>query len=395
MAVLMTQVQSFKIDVPDVQLQELRQRLRQTRWPDQVQEVGWSQGTDIGFLKELVAIWQDSYDWRAAERRINAFDHRIAQIQGCDLHFVHRPAVGGPGIPLLLGHGCFSSFYEFHRVIDELADPAAHGRDPATAFDVVAVSWPGFGFSGKPLDRGMGTARMGAMAHELMTRVLGYEKFGAAGGSWGSLVATSMAYTHPESMLGIFLTQACPPAHPATVTPADELTDAEKKFIAAMQEFRLEEVGYAQLLQTRPQSLGYALNDSPAGLAGWVCEKIRRWTDCAGDIGSTIPLDDILTGLSITWFSESVASSQRLYYEAAHGDWTLPPGERIEVPTGVLGLPGGIPHETVPEETIRRVFNLRQYAMAPRGGHYPALEVPEIFIDQVRSFFSALRPSAA
>jgi microsomal epoxide hydrolase len=233
---------------------------------------------------------------------------------------------------------------------------------------------------------------MAEYGNSLMTRVLGYEQYGACGGSWGSQISIRAAHAFPESLTGLFLTQANPPARPEQEPGQPPLTDAERELIKATLEFRKEGTGYLAMLTTRPQSLAFGMADSPAGLAGWIVEKLRAWSDCNGELGSTFTLDEVLTILSIYWFTETIASAHRLYYEMTHGDWALGPGERIEVPTGVLGLPRGIPNETSPPETIRRRFNLQHFFMADRGGHYPALDVPEILVDQIRTFFRGVRP---
>jgi microsomal epoxide hydrolase len=235
---------------------------------------------------------------------------------------------------------------------------------------------------------------MADIAHRLMTDVLAYPRYAAGGGSWGGLISTRLGFAYPDSVIGLFLTQANPPARPEQLPGTPPLSEAELELIRVTAEFRKEEHGYQDLLTTRPQSLAYAVNDSPAGLAGWVVEKLRVWSDCHGDLGSTFSLDEVLTILSITWYTQTVASGHRLYYEMLHGDWSAGPGERIEVPTGVLGLPGGVPNETSPPETIRRRFNLQHYRMSEAGGHYPALEVPEIFVEEVRNTFRPLRQGA-
>lgn len=384
-------IEPFRIATPDEDIEELRFRLSRTRWPDALPGVGWTQGTDRPFMEALVRRWHDDYDWRTHERYLNGFTQFRARVDDIDIHFVHERGKGPNPIPLLLAHGCFSNFYEFHKVIGPLTDPVAHGGNAEDSFDVVVWSIPGFGYSGKPHERGFHCARMAEYATTLMTETLGYQRYGSCGGSWGGQIAVRAAYAHPDSLLGLFLTQANPPARPEQGPGEPPLSDAEHELIARTAEFRKEGTGYQAILTTRPQSLAFGLADSPAGLAGWVVEKLRAWSDCDGELGSTFTLDEVLTILSIYWFTGTIASAQRLYYESAHGDWALGPGERIEVPTGVLGLPGGIPNETSPPETIRRRFNLQHFYMADRGGHYPALDVPELLVEQLRTFFRAWR----
>jgi pimeloyl-ACP methyl ester carboxylesterase len=384
-------ISAFEIAISEEDVADLRQRLGHTRWPDPAPGGAWAQGTELGFLRELVHRWGTSYDWRAHERELNEVPNYIAELHGKRVHFVHHRGRGPRPIPLLLAHGCYSNYYEFHKVAHALAEPQAHGGDARDAFDVTVWSLPGFGFSDRPTEPGCNIAAMAEIAHHLMTSELGYPVFGVVGGSWGGLVASCLAFTRPESLSGIFLTQATPPAAPVVAPGEPQLTAAERVFAAGLQAHRGPETGYAEILRTRPQSLAYALNDSPAGLAGWIVEKLRAWSDCGGDLGSTFSLDEILTSISITWFTSTAASGHRLYYENARGDWAPHTGQRAAVPTGVLAMPDGIPHERVPPETVRRWFDLRYYRRAERGGHYPAMETPEIFVEAVRDFFRPLR----
>jgi pimeloyl-ACP methyl ester carboxylesterase len=383
----------FEIRIDDAALEDLRARLQMTRWPHALAGVGWSLGSDRDFVKDLVARWIE-YDWRPHERALNGFRHYRAPIDGLGVHFIHERGRGPAPVPILLGHGCFSSFYEFHRVIRALADPASCGGDPADAFDVVVWSLPGFGFSDKPAERGWGCGRMADAAHALMRDVLGYERYGSVGGSWGGTVAWRLGMDFADASLGLFLTQT--PVSEAVQGPGESpLSAAEQAFNRLSEEFEKEERGYFRILTTRPESLAFALADSPAGLAGWVVEKLRVWSDCGGELGGALSIEEILTSLSITWLTETIASSQRLYYECAHGDWMLGPNDRFDVRTGVLKLPGGLPYEAAPEETLRRRFNNLEYLLeAPRGGHWPAWETPEIFVGAVRDFYRPVRTRA-
>jgi pimeloyl-ACP methyl ester carboxylesterase len=390
MSISTTKPEPFKIHVEDAAIADLKARLKMTRWPHALDGAGWSQGSDLGFVQGLVERWQ-GYDWRVHERDLNKFSHFRAAIDGLGVHFIHERGRGPAPIPILLGHSCFSSFYEFHHVIRALADPASHGGDERDAFDVVAWSLPGFAFSDKPSQRGWGAGRMADIAHALMTKVLGFERYGSIGGSWGGNVAWRLGIDFQDACLGLFLTQN--PVSTAEQAPGQPpLTPAEVEFAQACAEFEKEERGYYRILTTRPESLAFALADSPAGLAGWVVEKLRVWSDCHGDLGSTISLEEILTSLSITWFTASVASSQRLYYESAHGDWWLRPEDRFRVRIGALRLPGGLPYEAAPAETLRRYMGrLDYFCEAPRGGHWPAWEIPDIFVRAVREFYRPIR----
>jgi pimeloyl-ACP methyl ester carboxylesterase len=377
----------FHIHVDDADIEDLRRRLRETRWPHALDDADWSMGSNLRFVQDLVEHWS-SYDWREHEEYLNGFNHFRVPVQGLAIHYVHERGRGPAPVPILLGHSCYSSFYEFHRVIRELADPASFGGDPADAFDVVAWSLPGFAFSEKPSRRGWDCARMADAAQELMTSVLGYDRYGAVGGSWGGVVAWFLGVTYPDTSLGLFLTQT--PAQPHQGPGEPPLSEAELDLIQRSAEYDKEETGYRLLLSTRPESIAFGLADSPAGHAGWVAEKLRVWSDCHGALGSTVPIEEILTSMSITWFTQSIASGQRIYYESAHG-WSLKPDDRIAVRTGAMSLPGGLPYEAVPAETVRRRFNLDYYVEAPRGGHWPAWEVPEVFIEAVREFYRPIR----
>lgn len=381
----------FEIHVPDAELADLHDRLARTRWAAGCgPRTGWSAGTDEEFLHDLVTRWRDDFDWRRQETELNSIASWVADLDGTRVHFVHERGHGPRPLPPLLGHSCYSNFYEFHKVIGPLTDPSAFGANPNDSFDVVVWSLPGFGFSERPHEPGWNVDRMASTAHGLMTNTLDYSQYGVAGGSWGGLVGARTAFAFPEAVAGPFLTQAVPPAAPVATPCGSPLSQAEQQFHESLIAHRGEETGYAELLRTRPDSVAYALNDSPGGLAGWITERWRAWSDCGGDLWSAFSLDEVLTSLSLTWFTGAVGSGQRLHYENAHGDWAPRPGDFTDVPTGVLGLPGH-PARATPAETTGRTFNLAYHRTAPRGGHFPALEVPEVLVESIRDFYRPLR----
>jgi microsomal epoxide hydrolase len=381
------QIEPFRIAVSDDVLADLRSRLARTRFPDQIAGSGWGYGTDLGYLRELVDYWRERYDWRAEERRLNALRHFRAQVSGMGIHFIHERGVGPRPLPLVVTHGWPGSVAEFTKIIPLLTDPAAHGGDPADAFDVVAPSMPGYGFSDRPSTPGMDPERIAALWRELMTG-LGYARFGAQGGDWGGIVTTYLGARHADAMIGIHLNfvVALPP-DPAN--PAEGLTQEELIPLMHLQQFLKEETGYQRIQCTKPQTLGYALNDSPAGLAAWIVEKFRTWSDCGGEIERRFTKDELLTNVMLYWVTETAASSCRLYFEAEHADKFPPHDVRVDVPTGCAIFPGEILKP--PRRWADRVYDVRRWTVMPSGGHFAAMEEPQVLVDDLRAFFRPLR----
>ncbi len=382
----MTAVRPFRIEVPDAVLADLAERLARSRFPGEVAGSGWEYGTNLGYLKELMAYWRDSYDWRAEEVKLNALPQFMATVQGQDIHFVHVRGKGPNPVPLIFSHGWPGSFYEAHKIIGPLTDPAAHGGDPADAFDLVVPSLPGYGFSPDAGAPGMSCARMADLFAALMTEVLGYPRFGAQGGDWGSVITARLGYAYPEQVIAIHLNLLG--ARPA-VDPEQPLTEAEKAMQAAGERYRQTETGYFEQQSTKPQTLAYALTDSPAGLAGWFVEKFRTWSDCDGDIERRFTKDELLTNIMIYWVTGSIGSAVRLYYENRRNPWGLRPGEKIAVPTGYARF--AVEISRPPREWVARACNLVQYTDMPRGGHFAALEEPGLLVEDLRSLFRPLR----
>ncbi len=381
------QIEPFRIAVPEDVLVDLRTRLARTRFPDEIRGSGWRYGTDLAYLRELVAYWRDRYDWRAEEARLNQLHHFRARVGGLAIHFIHERGVGPRPLPLVVTHGWPGSVAEFTKIIPLLTDPGRHGGDPADAFDVVVPSMPGYGFSERPSTPGMDPERIAALWAELMSG-LGYARFGAQGGDWGAIVSTYLGARHAEAVVGVHLNMvvALPP-DPAN--PADGLTQEELIALMQLQQFLEEETGYQRIQGTKPQTLGYALNDSPAGLAAWIVEKFRTWSDCGGDVERRFTKDELLTNVMLYWVTETATSSCRLYFEAMHAGKFPPTGLRVEVPTGCAIFPGEIVKP--PRRWAERVYDIRHWTVMPSGGHFAAMEEPEALAEDIRAFFRPLR----
>jgi microsomal epoxide hydrolase len=370
----------FRVAVPDSTLEDLRERLARTRWPVQIAGTAWDYGTDIDYLRELCAYWQGGYDWRAAETRLNAYDQYIETIDGVEIHFIHVRGRGENPLPLLCLHGWPGSVWEFVGVLDQLSDPAAHGGDDADSFELIVPSLPGFGFSGKPHEKGWGVTRIAAAMNELMTRC-GFDSYGTQGGDWGGIISAQIGADYPDRCAAIHINQtyAYLPADP---TPEQlEWADRNKKFRAA-------ESAYAEIQRTKPDSLTAAQNDSPAGLAAWIIEKFRTWGDTDGDIESAFSSDDLLTNVMIYWVTESAPSAARIYLEMlrdAHAQ-SRPP---VTVRTGVAAFPKE--PFLVPRSVTATRYNLVRWTDMEAGGHFAALERPDDLVADVREFYREIR----
>src|SRR5262245_54501813 len=380
-------LEPFRIAVPDAVLADLRDRLARTRFPDEIEESAWTYGTDLSYLRNLVAHWRERYDWRAAEAALNAFPQWKARVGDLDIHLLHVRGTGPRPFPLVITHGWPGSVAEFTKIIGPLTDPARHGGDPADAFDVVAPSMPGYGFSDHAHAPGMDAERIAALWSELM-RGLGYARFGAQGGDWGAMVSTYLGANHADVVAGIHLNMvvAFPPD---PENPLDGLTQEQLIGLMKLQEFLKQETGYQQIQGTKPQTLGYALNDSPAGLAAWIVEKFRTWSDCDGNIERRFTKDELLTNIMLYWVTESATSSCRLYFEARHAAKFPPKDLHITVPTGCAIFP----HEIIkpPRPWVEKTMNVQRWTEMPAGGHFAAMEEPKALVDDVRAFFRPLR----
>ena len=383
-------VRPFTIEVSDDVLADLQVRLSRARFPDELEGAGWTYGTDLGYLKELVSYWRDEFDWRAQERHLNDVPHFKTNIDGLDLHFVHRRSPEPHALPLVLIHGWPGTFFEFSKMVEPLANPVAYGGSAEDAFDVVVVSLPGYGFSERPSRPGHSRARTARMFMDLMTR-LGYDRYGVQAGDVGASVAVQMSLADKARVAGLHL-NSCSGLPPDPDNPNAGLRSEEiERRSARSAYFSDEERGYQRIQGTRPQTLGYGLNDSPVGLAAWIVEKYRTWCDCGGDPETTFTKDELLTTVMIYWVTQTATSAARYYYEGMHIPEPpyVPVEGRVEVPTGCTVFPGELGF--TPRSWAETRFNVQRFTFMPRGGHFAALEQPELLTDEVRAFFRDVR----
>ncbi len=384
--------QPFEIRTPDGTLTDLRERLARARWAPKLGDGGWDYGLSIDYLRELARYWATSFDWRAQERAMNRFAHFRAQVNGKNLHFIHERGRGPDPLPLVLTHGFPDSFLRFAKIIPLLTDPAAHGGEPGDSFDVVAPSLPGYGYS-DPLDGANTIFRVSDYWHALMTEKLGYRHYAAHGGDWGSLITEILARDHAAAVIGIHLTDV--PFYHSFQKPRDA-TRKERKFLADIGKFTQEQGGYAVVQGTTPQALSLGLNDSPVGLAAWIIEKWRRWSDCGGDVERRFTRDELLSNVMIYWTTQTINTSFAPYYEVAHAGaltWIKEKAKEwlsaSQVPAGFAMFPKDLSHP--PREWAQRFFNVQRWSEMPEGGHFAALETPELLVNEIREFFRPLR----
>jgi pimeloyl-ACP methyl ester carboxylesterase len=372
----------FRIAAGDGQLADLKRRLLATRWPDREPVADWSQGLPLAYAKELCAYWIDGYDWRAREARLNRFDQFVTEIDGVDVHFIHQRSKHADALPLVMSHGWPGSIAEFHKVIAPLTDPSAHGGDAADAFHLVCPSLPGYGFSGKPAVAGWNVERI-ARAWATLMRRLGYPRYVAQGGDWGSMVTTAIGLQDRGACLGIHLTMPIVAPDPATMA---DLTEAEKSALAGLKKYRAEGSAYARQQGTRPQTIGYALADSPVGQAAWIVEKYQAWMDCDGHPENVLSRDELLDQVMLYWLPNSATSSARLYWES----FAKPNRDPVDVATGISLFPKEIFRSSRrwAEQRFRNIVHWREF---DRGGHFAALERPDVLVDEIRACFRPLR----
>ena len=380
-------IRKFSISIPQQDLDDLADRLARTRWPASVPGAAWERGVPVSYLRELADYWRTGFDWRAAEARLNAYPQFITEIDGQKIHFLHVKSPESDATPLLLLHGWPGSIVEFLHVIGPLTDPRSHGADPGQAFDLVIPSLPGFGFSGPVTEAGWGSRRMARALAELMRR-LGYSRYGAQGGDFGAFVAPDLGRVDPGHVIGVHVNAATmgfvpfgdiPEEEPATFSPA------EKQRLQRMQTYLSEGNGYFQIQSTRPQTLSYALTDSPAGQLAWIVEKFKEWPNSAHELPEdAIPRDEMLTDVSVYWFTGTAGSAANVaYYESMHsGDWPVPSG----VPTGVAVFAEDIAIRRYAE----RANNIVHWSDFDTGGHFAALETPDLLVQDTRAFFASL-----
>ena len=381
------QPEDFALRVPESAIADLRERLARTRFPDQAPGEPWAYGTNVEYLRGLVEYWRTAFDWRAQEARLNAFPQFKVPLHDIDVHFLHVPGKGPNPCPLLLMHGWPGSVFEFLDLIPRLTDPARFGGDPADAFTVVAPSLPGYGLSFRPGQKRFGIEEIADCVADLMTETLGYRRFAAQGGDWGGITASRMGYAHADKLIGIHVNLLAVRREPGMLT---DPTPEERKYLDELAYWLKEETGYQWIQGTRPQTLSFGLTDSPAGLAAWIVEKFRAWSDCGGDVESAFTRNQLLANISLYWFTGAIGSSFFPYYFRMHRPWPIPDGGTIAVPTGYAEFP----HEILraPRSLAARTYtDIRRWTVMQRGGHFAAMEQPEALATEVQAFFRPLR----
>ena len=385
----MTPPRPFTVAVPEATLTDLRDRLARARFPDEPPGAGWQYGSDLAYVKTLADYWRHTYDWRKWEAELNHFRQFTVQLSGIELHYVHEIGRGPRPMPLLLSHGWPGSVWEFRKILPMLTDPARFGGDPADSFTVVAPSLPGYGFSFAPGQPRFGVPEMADVFATLMSDVLGYQRYGAQGGDWGGFITAVLGFRQAKSLIGIHMNLL--PLRRDVARP-DAPTDEEKKYLDELGHFLREETGYQMIQGTKPQTLAYGLTDSPVGLAAWIVEKFRTWSDCGGDVERRFTKDELLTNITIYWVTGAIGSSFWPYYARLHGRWPLPDGARIEVPSGYAAFPREIVRP--PRAWAEKIFNIQRWTVMPAGGHFAAMEEPEALANEIRAFFRPLRDAS-
>ncbi len=363
----------YSVSIPQPVLDDLRERLRRTRWPDEVRDSGWDYGTNLSYLKELVSYWISGFDWRKAERAMNRFPQYTASIDGLQIHFIHVRGKHPQSTPLILTHGWPSSFFEMHKIIDPLTEH----------FDVVVPSLPGFGFSERPLTRAM--VAVDIIWRKLMTEVLGYKTFAAHGVDIGARVTSALGRNHADVVNGIHI-GSVDLDWPSPMPNESTLSEAEKDYLRRVARWEKEEGAYIEIQATRPQTLAYGLTDSPAGLAAWIVEKFRAWSDCGGDVESRFSKDELLSTITLYWVTNTINASNRRYYDKRHQIVTPGMMRKVTVPTGIAMFPGE-KDLVVPRSWADRAYNIVHWTDMPRGGHFPAQEEPELLVKDIFAFF--------
>jgi pimeloyl-ACP methyl ester carboxylesterase len=380
-------IQNFQLPYSESAVQDLRERLARTRWPDTIPGSGWEYGFDLEYLQRICRYWREEFDWKAEIERLARLDHRRYVAGDHSIHFVYERGQGPAPIPILLLHGWPGSFLEMLKLAPRLADPAAYDGDPADSFDVIIASLPGFGFSSRPTERGMNTARMGDLFAELMSE-LGYERFACHGGDFGAGVSSWLGRRHAARVIGLHLNYI-PGSYRPGLQPGTVPSEEERQFLADADQWGEEFGAYDHIQFRTPQTAAYGLNDSPAALAAWILEKFRDWADCDGDLEKRFTWDELLANVTLYWMTETIHSSCRLYFEMKTAPLHLAQGERIEVPCGIAHLPKEAPFP--PRSWIERGYNVQHWTEFASGGHFAAMEETEALAADIRTFFRRFR----
>ena len=373
-------MENFTIAISEKAINDLNLRLSQTRWPDEIKDSDWQYGANLSYVKELCAYWEDEYDWRKQEANLNLLHHFRTEIDGLGIHFLYEKGKGEKSIPLLLIHGWPDSFLRFQKIIPLLTQADSDGF----SFDLVIPSIPGFGFSDRPDLQGMNAEKIADIFSKLMID-LGYSEFAIQGGDWGSSISEKLAQFHKSQILGVHLTDI-PYTHLFDI-PSEELTKEEEEYLEAGKKWQMENGAYAMIQATKPQTLSYGLNDSPAGLAAWIIEKFQQWSDNNGNPEEQFTKDELLTNISLYWFTQTGGSAARIYYENLHTS-SESSKEKLETPTAVAIFPKDL--ITSPRAFGERIFNIKSWNIMPRGGHFAAMEEPDLLADDIRNFFKNL-----
>jgi pimeloyl-ACP methyl ester carboxylesterase len=381
------QPEAFTLNVSAADIADLSERLARTRFPDRAPGLAWAYGADVTWMREFVEYWRHGFDWRSQEARLNAFPQYKARLHEIDLHFIHARGEGANPCPLLLSHGWPGSVFEFLELIPRLTHPSRFGGSPADAFTVVAPSLPGYGLSFSPGQRRFGVEAIADCFADLMTDVLGYQRFGAQGGDWGSFITSRLGYAYSDRLVGIHLNMMPLRRDPHMVANP---TPDERKYLDELAVWLKEETGYQWIQGTRPQTVAFALTDSPAGLAAWIIEKFYAWSDCGGDLNTAFTKDALLANISLYWFTGAIGSSFWPYYARMHGPWPIPEGGTITVPTGYCEFPREMLRP--PRSLAGRTYtDIQRWTAMSRGGHFAAMEQPEALAKEVCEFFKPLR----
>ncbi|MGY2734683.1 epoxide hydrolase family protein [Sphingomonas sp. UYP23] len=378
----------FEIRISDDKIDDLHRRLNGIRWPEGFGGDGWGDGASLTFMKRLVDHWLHRFDWRSQETRLNRLPNMMTTVDGQGIHFVHQRGLGPSPMPIVVTHGWPGSFVEMEQLIPLLADPAANGGDPADAFHVVVPSLPGYGFSPAPSEPGIGSREIAGLWTRLMAE-LGYDRFGAQGGDIGAGVSAWLARLVPGATIGIHLNYIPGSYRPPIGGTMPAISTEEQAFLDHTASWSAAEGAYAALQGTKPQTLAFSLTDSPLGLAAWITEKVRSWSDCGGDVESVISLDTLLTDISLYWFGNALPASLRLYKENRQQPLVFRMGERVSPPVGVALFPRELPMP--PRSWVERVFDVTRWTTMPVGGHFAALEQPHLLAEEIRAFFRPLR----
>jgi pimeloyl-ACP methyl ester carboxylesterase len=377
----------FQIHIHEAVLSDLRTRLSETRWPDSIPGSDWGHGASLNYMMEIVDYWQNHFDWRAQENAINQYKQFHAEIDGLNIHFIHERGRAAGSMPLVITHGWPGSFVEMLKLIPLLTDPVAHGADAEDSFDVVIPSMPGYGFSSAALSPGMNAFRIADLWVQLMN-LLGYSRFGAQGGDWGASVGTCLGLKHPENLVGLHLNYI-PGSFKPFLDSESHLSETERAFLEAQESWLQTDGGYGQVQATKPQTLALGLNDSPVGLASWIIEKFHDWSDCDGEVEKRFSKDELLTNVMIYWVTQTIHSSIRLYYEGRRRPLHFNKGETVQVPCAVARFKKEAPFP--PREWVERGYNVQRWTEFSRGGHFAAMEEPDLLAADIRTFFRPLR----